>query len=517
MGGGLQGGDDSLDHQMLEGAAQPPHYESGGNEDGAVPIYGSTGTAGSKMAHKGHLFMEKLRQQSQKKNANPLYNEDKIAAKICMHSFFEPISLLVIVFNSLWIGYSVDQEDPEGKKPPRSHMLAENFFCLFFGVEILIRILAYKRPKSFIYDPAMRQWNIFDFILVVFLLGETWALPMMAGAGKEPEIPALSTMRLLRLLRVVRVLRMIPELAMMVRSLVAAIRSVSTTFVLAVGIMYIFSIILTQWARTHVQIHACSPPENCVEQAFGSIAKSFLTLMQIICFDASFALIRAILKERAIYGMLLLLFILIVAFTVLNMLIDVVCQIVAQTSAAERYSSMQTTVESLLRLLEIEQTGFISRKELERNAHILEELDKVGVDMEVLRTSLSILDRKNSSQPAEDKTGHLDLEELLEVIFKLLHPPQTQDILLVQSKLEKLEKALSASGMSQTAASDAMMKGNQKLVDEPDEQYEMDERTRVSVEKSLWELESQVSSMLDHALEATGRSQKPPPGTGWDV
>jgi hypothetical protein len=369
---------------------------------------------------------------------------------------------------------------------------------------------------SFFFDKSMNKWNVFDMILVIFLLGETWALPMMVGDGKQPELPALSSIRLMRLLRMVRVLRMVPELAMMVRSLVAAIRSVSTTFVLAVGIMYIFSIILTQWARGHVQIHECIPPDTCVEQAFGSMAKSFLTLMQILCFDASFALIRATLNEKMSYGLLLILFILIAAFTVLNMLIGVVCQIVAQTSENERSISMKQQVESLFRLLEIESTGFISRKELERNKHVLTELDKVGVDEEILKTALSIFDRKHMNSSGDP--GHIDLEEFMEVVFKLLHPPQTQDILLVQSKLEKLEKALSTSGVSQgDAALKAINDKTKDMYDADMDPPKMDENTRIAVENSLWELESQVTSMLDHALESTGQSTKPAAGSGWDV
>jgi hypothetical protein len=394
--------------------------------------------------------------------------------------------------------------------------MADNFFCFFFSGEIIVRIAAYRNPLSFIFDPKLRVWNIFDLALVVLLLGETWALPMMYG-DDPPDLPALSAMRLMRMLRMVRVLRMVPELAMMVRSLVAAIRSVSTTFVLAVGIMYIFAIVLTQWARTHEQKNECIPPSTCIDQAFGSIAKSFLTLMQILCFDASFEVIRAVLDERWPYGLLLLLFILISAFTVLNMLIGVVCQIVANTSENERASQKKKRVEALFRLLEIEKTGFIYKTDLQQNKQVLSDLEKVGVDAEVVKTAQQILDRKNLSVGGVDGPTQYDLEELMEVVFKLLHAPQTQDILLVQGKLEKLEKALQASGNSQAARAKQQMQAEASFMFEQEEDnFDMNETTRVVVENNLWELESQVTSMLEHAMEATGRSSKPPAAT-WDV
>lgn len=480
---------------------------------------------------KGINFMERLKKHAETTTFNPLYGETKIAAKISSHPFFEPFCLATICTNALWIGYSTDAEDPDGADPPRMFRMVTYYYCFVFSVEILLRLASYRSPMNFFFDPVQRLWNVFDATLVAFMLGETFMLPMVA---KGTELPALSALRLLRMLRMVRVLRMVPELAMMVRSLVAAIRSVSTTFVLAVGIMYIFSIILTQWAKEHEQINPCTPPAceevlktmscTCVIDAFGSIPKSFLTLMQILCFDAAFSLIRAILEERIMYGLLLLVFIMIVAFTVLNMLIGVVCQIVASTNEKERSASTRQQVESLFRMMEIEQTGFISRKELKRNQHVREELDKVGVDEEIRKTSLKLISRKNNLTEEEEENGVLDLEELLEVVFKLLHPPQTQDILLVQSKLEKLERALDATGMSNAKKAKAEAKAAKDsaaqaaaLFDSDEDHAEMDEATRLAVERSLWELETQVTSMLDHALETTGRKPKPAGITTWDV
>merc|ERR1712226_209603 len=98
-----------------------------------------------------------------------------------------------------------------------------------------------------------------------------------------------------RLLRIVRVLQFAPELQMMVNSMIAALRSVSTTFVLALGIMYVFAILLTMWAKAHIQKYECEG-FLCVDKSFGTLARSFLTLMQILCFDNTFSLIRVVLK-----------------------------------------------------------------------------------------------------------------------------------------------------------------------------------------------------------------------------
>jgi Ca2+-binding EF-hand superfamily protein len=319
---------------------------------------------------------------------------------------------------------------------------------------------------------------------------------------------------------------MVPELAMMVRSLVAALRSVSMTFVLALGIMYIFAILLTQWARNHKQANTCDPPANCVDRAFGTIPKSFLTLLQILCFDDTFSLIRAILSENVFYGLLLIVYILIAAFTVLNMLIGVVCQIVSSSSQEERSARQRQQVRQLFSLLEVEDTGFIARKELERNKHVLAELEKVGVGEEVIRTARAIFDRKNAFSEFTTEAGDLDMEEFLEVVFKLLNAPQTQDILLVQSKLEKLEKAIQATGA--TAQAKAMESPPtpspiqaspppEEEEEQTEEQKALEDQAREAIARGMSQLESQVASMLEQATEATGRAQKPPDEGHWDL
>merc|ERR1719487_2909281 len=136
------------------------------------------------------------------------------------------------------------------------------------------------------------------------MIMETWIL-------REGGLSQFSMLRLLRLLRISRVFRMVPELGMMVKSMVAAARSVSSTLVLAVGIMYVFSIILTQWAKSdRARLERCVG-EICFGEMFGTIPRSMLTLMQVLVFDDTFSLIRACMTEALAIGYLLIFFILV--------------------------------------------------------------------------------------------------------------------------------------------------------------------------------------------------------------
>merc|ERR1712137_496871 len=110
------------------------------------------------------------------------------------------------------------------------------------------------------------------------------------------QLQALSTLRLLRLLRLSRIVRYLPGLGIVIKSMAAALRSVSSTLILAVGIMYLFAIVLTQWVKGYGKQGKCVPeiPESdcddqtCFQDYFGSIPLTFLSLMQILVFDDTF-------------------------------------------------------------------------------------------------------------------------------------------------------------------------------------------------------------------------------------
>merc|ERR1712232_181250 len=125
---------------------------------------------------------------------------------------------------------------------------------------------------------------------------------------------------------------------MMVKSMVAALRSVTATGMLLFGIMYVFAIIMTQWVRGSFAAGSCLPDvfeedaEVClVDEYFGSIFLSFLSLSQIVIFDDTFMLIRPICDQSWVHCMALFIYVWIASFTVLNMLIGIICDIVSQT------------------------------------------------------------------------------------------------------------------------------------------------------------------------------------------
>jgi len=93
--------------------------------------------------------------------------------------------------------------------------------------------------------------------------------------------------------------------------------------------------------------------------------------MQILVYDDTFSLIREVWDINAFMGLLLILFILIAAFTVLNQLIGVICEIVSETKKAEEIKLLKRQLEGVFTQLDTMNTGFITRSELESSVKAL--------------------------------------------------------------------------------------------------------------------------------------------------
>jgi voltage-gated sodium channel len=363
-------------------------------------------------------------------------NQDKHGKKtwasiLLMHPSFENGALILIVINAVWIGIDIDWNGRGGKYlTPKFFQMGESAFCTLFLLELMVRILAYRRTEMFFYDPDMRKWNIFDLGLVFFMVMDTWVLAYVIKSDSQ-ELQLLSTFRLIRLMRMTRMLRLVPELGMMVKSMVAAIRSVTSTMVLALGIMYIFAILFTQWTKSYGSQGKCIGPEEalCLQEYFGRIASSFLTLFQILVFDDTFEIIRPVFAETSLMGAMLIVYILFVSFTVLNMLIGIICDIVSETTAAEKEKQLQKRIEEIFMDMDTDESGTLTRDEFETSDALMA-LEAIGIEGHICKNAFDILD--------SNRDGCLASHEFVRMIFKCLHPPHAEEILELEARVDKI-------------------------------------------------------------------------------
>jgi len=300
---------------------------------------------------------------------------------LARHSYFEYTTLGVISLNAIWIGIDTDHNDAEDVTTARlEFVIAENFFAFYFVAEVLIRFAAFRKKLDCFRD----HWFKFDTVLVAFMVLETWIMPILASAGGGGGAPTgnlsiLRLLRLLRLTRMARLMRSVPELLTLIKGMVAATRSVFSTMVLLILSMYVFGIVFTQAFMKDPQL----------SYMFDCMGMSMLTLfVNGTLLDD----LTSVLGEIAEYGghayaWVFIVYILLAAFTVLNMLIGVLCEVVTKTAAEEQEAMMirevQVQLKEVFDEIDEDKSGLISQEEfsvMSKNEIALGALTGLGIE-----------------------------------------------------------------------------------------------------------------------------------------
>lgn len=333
---------------------------------------------------------ERVRQQLTKTSYNVMdfYKKRGIAQQIARHQAFETITLLVIGLNALWIWIDTDYNDKD--LITEAHpifQVAEHSFCLYFFVEISLRFCAFKYKSNCLKD----WWFIFDFFLVLVMVIETWVMTIVilatnstsgsANLGDTSVLRIARLLRLMRMARVARLLRAMPELVILIKGMVAAARSVFFTLVLLFILLYVFSIALTQVLRD----------TSVGDEFFFNVPRSMHTLwLRGTLLDEIVEVMDQVEKINIFATIILDLFILAAALTVMNMLVGVLCEVVSAVAASEReeiaLSFVKTKVEQIFNEMGVDadKNGKISKEEfvhIIQNQQAARAIHDLGVDV----------------------------------------------------------------------------------------------------------------------------------------
>jgi len=309
-----------------------------------------------------------------------------IAAFIAKHVIFERTMLAIIALNAIWIAVDTDYNDAEVLIVAHPvFQVAENLFCAAFSFEWIVRFTSFQKKKYALKD----AWFVFDTIMVFMMVLETWVMTLYllvssssgggSSLGNSSVLKIARLMRLSRMARMARLLRAMPELMIMVKGMITAVRSVAITLTLLILIMYAFGIAFCQMTKgTEVG-----------RRHFLSVLDSMYSLgiYGTLCDNIKY-LTDELGKESAVFSGLFFLYVLLTAFTVMNMLIGVLCEVVSAVASTEREEILVTYVKSkVLKVVEeIDEDGdrHITKAEMVgilENASACRALKEVGVDV----------------------------------------------------------------------------------------------------------------------------------------
>lgn len=233
--------------------------------------------------------------QAIKMNLNDLKN----------NKIFELLVVSVIIISALEIGAKTFQL-PDSAVSLTD--ILDVFITVFFLFELTIRFIADDDKRSFL----KKGWNIFDTLVVAISL-----IPI-----DNSEMALLA--RLVRVFRVLRMVSVVPELRVLINSLIKALPQLGYVVLLMFIIFYIYA------AIGSFMFNQINP------KLWGDIAISMLTLFRIMTFEDWTDIQYETMEVYPMSWIFYLTFIFFTAFAFLNMVIGIVVNVMEEEHQAAR-------------------------------------------------------------------------------------------------------------------------------------------------------------------------------------
>jgi voltage-gated sodium channel len=218
---------------------------------------------------------------------------------------FEPFMIGLILFNAVLIGLETSHDIVQ------SHgqllHLGNDIILWIFVIEAALKITAVA-PRLALYFGS--GWNLFDFTIVV--------LSFVPTAGEFALVA-----RLIRVLRVLRLVSTVPQLRLIVATLVRSIPSMGHVIMLMSIIFYIYAV-------TGFHLFHKDDPEH-----WGTLGAALLTLFEVVTLEGWVQVMEVLLKPHPWAWIYFVSFVLIGTFVMLNLFIAVVINNLEASKAAE--------------------------------------------------------------------------------------------------------------------------------------------------------------------------------------
>lgn len=267
-------------------------------------------------------------------DVSQFYWKEGCSQAIARSDWFINTTLGVISANALYLGIDADHNKASLLLDADViFILCEYLFCAYFTFEWVVRFCAFKSKRDCIKD----GWFKFDSILVLLMLLETclmpFVFPIISDGGSPPPTGPLRLLRLLRLSRLIRLLRSLPELVIIIKGMAAAFRAVGSSLMMVAILVYVFAIVMHMFLK--------DDPTEDADQFFATLPRCMWTLLIHGTFLDDIATVLGMLAFRSDFNALaalgfFMVFILMTALTVMNMLIGVLCEVVSAVAANEK-------------------------------------------------------------------------------------------------------------------------------------------------------------------------------------
>jgi len=355
------------------------------------------------------------------------------AASLVHGRVFQIISACLVLAYTVVIGVISDMDmrrAVKGDEPLDWVWVVDLAFTTAFALELLMRVIA---EKCWFFRGPARLWNLFDMLVVAASFTEILDFLDVSLAS----LRVLRVVRAVRVLRVIRVFQVFRPLRLMAASILSCMVSLTWAFVLLLTVMYIFSVMLLQGANSHLQTSSQGVSAEAMlllTEDFGSLARAIFSLTQAISGGRSWGEYAAPFVEISPwYGLGFTVFVVFVIFGVLNILTGV---FVASTAAVgnidrdlviqeemSRQESVVNQIRALFNGIDIDKSGTLSKKELQRNlndSRVKAYFSVLQIDVQEATGLFDLLD--------VDGSGEVSVEEFIMTCMRLKGTAKSIDL-----------------------------------------------------------------------------------------
>ena len=232
---------------------------------------------------------------------------------------------ILIILNAITLG----AETYESMRPYLSviQTIDQILLCVFV-VELSLRILA----GGFRFLRC--GWNLFDMVTILVSVVST--------------LPVLSVLRVVRIIRIMRLISIFPQMRMVISAIYMAIPGIFSVACLLCMMFYVFSVL------AYNLFHDVSP------EMFNSLGGSMYTLFQLMLGDEWSNTTRPILEKMPYSWLFFIPFIIIMAFSMLNLFFGLIVnamQKAADKENEEALANIQRAKENQGKFLDSNQNG----------------------------------------------------------------------------------------------------------------------------------------------------------------
>lgn len=360
---------------------------------------------------------------------------------------------IMTLLNTLAMGLEADQ--PEWTDV---WMVCENIFTAGFFTEMIIKI--YCLRWRYFKDKA----NWLDGFLTMMGVADCWILSVIpVTGGNHADLQSLSILRILRLLRLARVLKLARSFKPLVLVIQGVLQAVFTTvyvFALLIFIFYVFAMFLTEHMGRQKDTSVYPGFEtdiDIINQSslmvdfnpylyFGSMAASMFTLFNMAILAEWNEVVRPIALKQPAYVLVFLVFGLLVAFGVMNVMIGVIVDsVIAESKKIDQEFRSHTQKERikvleklqiLMHEMDTDGDGCVSIDELGKSSDAFSLFSELVATVD-LPTGWS--DKELMHMLDNSGDGVLQKAEFAKSFYRLMETDDFQQLCIIQASINQVK------------------------------------------------------------------------------